>query len=646
MYIFKSVFKNLFSTLEFYIFISTLILLSALGFSNYLLFHSFAEGYVILISLSLFILNWNIRHIHSNAFLLHLSIGFFFVGIIDTFHLFSYKGIGIFNFTNPANPPTQFWIAARYLQALSFIIPGFFPQLNRIPNWSWGIFGTYTAISIAGIFLGIYPDCKLPITGLTPFKIYSEYFIAALFILGSYIVIVNRDLSSLRSRLILSTSLILMAIGEIFFTLYIDVYDIFNQIGHIFKIIAFYLVYKSTIQANLTSPIYFLFKNLENEKNFLKNHNNGLQDQLISYVHNLNFYKYALDQSSLIAITDRNGVIEYANELFVKTSKYSLGELIGQTHRLINSSHHPPEFFKQMWEEILKGNTWQGEVKNRAKDGTYYWVWAQIIPYRSPKGDIERFIAIRHDITEIKGQREKLFNANKMIALGELSGKVLHDTMNPLAIISGSVSIIEKSIAKNDTEKIHKSIDKINISVKRIQDLFSSLRSNILKPSEAEAGACRADEVFSLSEVINQAIFYYTEDQRFTNDGLRVSNNVDVNMQFKGCKFQITQVFVNMIVNARDAIITLPEKWIQIEAEALPNEIVIRITDSGNGIPKEIADKIFDALFTTKKNSGGTGLGLDICKGIIIDHKGTIEVNHASPNTQFIIRFPTLEKNQ
>lgn len=213
-------------------------------------------------------------------------------------------------------------------------------------------------------------------------------------------------------------------------------------------------------------------------------------------------YKYALDQSAIVAITDQKGTILYANENFCRISKFSADELLGQDHRIINSGYHPAGFIKNLWHTIAKGNIWRGEFCNRAKDGSLYWVDTTIIPFLNEKGKPYQYLSIRIDITDKKNAEEalrqseiRLNEAQSIAHIGSWEinlGDNSHTWSDELYRIFG----LNKSKAKPSTELFLSFIhpDDVATARKFVTDAFEKFNSSkidfrfILKSGKKRSG--------------------------------------------------------------------------------------------------------------------------------------------------------------
>ena len=243
------------------IFIICMISLTA--FYPYVLFHSIAELFSITIAGGIFIVGWNSQKYAKNTFFIIIGISYLFIAFLDLIHTLGYTGMNIFP-EYGSNLPSSLWIVARYLQALSILLALIFR--NKSINQNLLIIGYFsiTIIFTFLIFLGFFPICYIePNIGLTPFKIISEYIIILIFSISIIYFYKYREEFEKRLYKNLVFSIGITIISELSFTLYTGVYDFPNLLGHIFKIVAFYLIYRSIIVSGIEDPLNVLFRRLK-----------------------------------------------------------------------------------------------------------------------------------------------------------------------------------------------------------------------------------------------------------------------------------------------------------------------------------------------------------------------------------------------
>lgn len=237
---------------------------------SYLLFHSIAEIFSIVVACGIFMLAWNARHFLENTYLLFLGIAYLFVGGLDLIHTLAYTGMGVFQGYG-TNLPTQLWIAARYVESLSLLIAPLLLCRRLKVNVLFLGYGSVTSLLLVSIFYwNIFPECFIEGIGLTPFKKISEYTISLILLASIAILLKKRrdlDLSVLR---LLIASIVVTIVSELAFTLYAHAYGLANMIGHYLKIVSFYLIYKAIIETGLARPYTLLFRNLKQSEEALR----------------------------------------------------------------------------------------------------------------------------------------------------------------------------------------------------------------------------------------------------------------------------------------------------------------------------------------------------------------------------------------
>jgi two-component system CheB/CheR fusion protein len=320
-------------------------------------------------------------------------------------------------------------------------------------------------------------------------------------------------------------------------------------------------------------------------------------------------FKYALDQSAIVAITDQHGTITYANDKFCEISKYSRDELVGQDHRIVNSAYHPKEFIRTLWRTIAQGGVWRGEIRNRAKDGSFYWVDTTIVPLLDERGKPREYLAIRSDITERKAAEVQLREQAALAQLGELAAIVAHEVRNPLAGLRGSLQVLGTRLPPEMRERqiIGTMVERIDALNERVRDILLFAGTSRAKLQPVTVAPILTDVVASARAAVPRVV-------RVELSGPSPAVVADPEM--------LREVLLNLVLNACQA--SPADSPVEICTSLTDGACRIEILDRGPGIPEEIRDRVFEPFFTTKH--GGTGLGLAIVKRLVELQNGAVSL--------------------
>jgi PAS domain S-box-containing protein len=353
---------------------------------NYVLFHSLAELFSIVIAAALFLIAWNIRRILENQYLLFISIAYLFVGIIDAIHTFVYPGMRIVGGLD-TNPPTQLWIAARYMESLSLLFAPLCLRKRLRAGWTFFSYAVITLIIFSTIFyFHNFPDCYIQGKGLTPFKIISEVVISGILLGALLFLVIRREAFDANVLKLLIVSILATIASELSFTLYVNVYELSNLIGHYLKILAFYLIYKAIIQTGLTRPFSLLFRNLHASEER---------------------YRSLVQLAPDAIFVNRNNKIDFVNPAALQLFGATAAEqILGKSpFDLFHSDYH--SIMQDRIQKMLNGQPAELiEEKIIRMDGTVRDVEVAASPFHDQEGTAIQVIL--RDVTERKRAEEKL----------------------------------------------------------------------------------------------------------------------------------------------------------------------------------------------------------------------------------------------
>jgi len=346
-----------------------------------------------------------------------------------------------------------------------------------------------------------------------------------------------------------------------------------------------------------------------------------------------------------VVITDPSGTIEYVNPKFTEVTGYQADEAIGQNPSILKSGKLTDNHYEKLWNTILSGKTWRGEFHNRKKNGELFWESASISPVKDADGNITHFVAVKEDITQRKQLEAEIRQQERLAAVGQLAAGIAHDFNNIMAVISLYAQLLQQTAVLQPKDKGR--LDIISEQARRatalIEQILDFSRQSILERKPLNLLPFAKELVKLLERTLPENITLSVTH----GDGPYTVHADPARMQ---------QMMMNLCLNARDAMpaggqlqISLGryrqgEHAIRPLPDLTPGHwILLKVSDTGEGIPADHLPRIFEPFFTTKERGEGSGLGLAQVYGIVKQHEGAISVNsQPKKGSTFSIFLPAL----
>jgi PAS domain S-box-containing protein len=358
-----------------------------------------------------------------------------------------------------------------------------------------------------------------------------------------------------------------------------------------------------------------------------------IEDQLRAPLRELNDLKAALNEHAIVAITDPQGRITFVNDKFCAISKYSREELVGRDHRIINSGFHPKKFMRDMWTTITNGRVWRGEIRNRAKDGSFYWVNTTIVPFLNEQGKPRQYVAIRTDITDRKNAEETIRRLNteleerviertaELVAankeLEAFSYSVSHDLRAPLRAADGFSLAVLEDFGSQLPEQGRRYLQNIREATQRMGVLIDDLLA-FSRLGRAPLNKQEVDTANLVSEVLG--------DLKAEREGRRIDLRIGELAPCAADPALLKQIWLNLLSNALKYTRKREVALVEVGCKPASGENAYFVRDNGTGFDMRYADRLFGVFqrLHRAEEYEGNGVGLALAQRIVHRHNGHI----------------------
>jgi len=564
---------------------------------NYLLFHSLAEIFSIVVAFGIFVVAWNSRRFLDNSYFLLLGIAYLFVGAIDLAHTLAYPGMNIFP-GYETNEAAQLWIVARYVEGLSLLVAPLFLSLGRKLRIYLVLvsYALATSLLLTSIFYwNIFPQAFVEGVGLTLFKKVSEYLVCLILLVAVGLLFQKRGKFDKGVLRLLIASIVATITSELTFTFYVDPYGLPNLIGHFLKIVSFYLIYKAVIETGLVAPYNVLFRNLKQSEDQYRD-----------------LYEEAPNAYISVGV---DGHIKMANRYAVKLLGYPLDELVGRPfYELYADTASGKTKAQKLFQRFLAGEEIRDEeLEMRRADGSKMWISLSVRPILDEKGRVVASRSMVIDTTKYK-EMDQLKD--------EFIGLVSHELRSPLTVITGTVNTVLTEGARLSPEETRQLLQDAALEA----GALSHLLGNLLELSRVQA-----NRLFLYTEAISVQNIIQDTVERIKPQSLPHQFVINIPSNLPPAyadPLRLERILYNLLQNA---VKYSPQGGeIRVSGKLDEGHLVIGVHDQGIGISHSDQAKLFGPFQRLEESrlggAGGVGLGLLVCRRLVEAHGGRIWV--------------------